>query len=72
MSERPAIKGLEKVARERREMIAAQVRTSTGYTQGHVVGGLAAVVLLAPSHRQAEAAMAEPAPQRAGRRGGRA
>jgi hypothetical protein len=40
------IKGLEKVARDRRAVIAAQVRTSTGYTAGRVVDGGAVVPLL--------------------------
>jgi hypothetical protein len=43
------MKGLEKVARDRRAVIAAQVRTSTGYTAGRVQDGAAVVPVLRPA-----------------------
>lgn len=42
------VHGLEKVAADRRHLIAAQVRTSTGFTWGRSEAGLARIVALGP------------------------
>lgn len=53
---RRAVRGLDLVARDRRFLIAAQVRCSTGYTQGRLVGGEAKLVVLSPlGRREADA-----------------
>lgn len=40
-----SIKGLERVAADRRHLIAQQVRCSTGYTWGRAEAGVAKIVL---------------------------
>lgn len=42
------VHGLEKVAADRRHLIAAQVRASTGFTWGRSEGGVARIVLAGP------------------------
>jgi hypothetical protein len=54
------IRGLEKVAVDRRHLVAQQVRCSTGYTVGHVVDGVARLRPLGVTERVAHRAVRAP------------